>query len=213
MKFTPFPPFGRLALNKNCISTRKIQGFSVSENFKTTCLTVSQALLSSKIEAKCKELAFFTYRNDAVARVLGCPPGPKKAQKACVGAIFDDFQRFWALFGLHRAPALTKLKNDPREPKNETQKPQRPRMIPKRPKMTPQEAQNEPQEVLVLLVGCWLLVVRCWLLLRLLLLLLWLLVVVVVRCCCHETTKKGKQTHTPTSCEAFGGPAAGGRSP
>lgn len=60
--------------------------------------------------------------------------------------MFNDFQRFWALFGLHRAPALTKLKNYPREANNETQKPQMPKIIPKRPKMTPQEAQNEPQE-------------------------------------------------------------------
>ena len=118
----------------------------------------------------------FTNRNDAVARVFGCTPGPKNAQKAWFEAMFNDFQRCWALFGLHRAPAPTKPKNDPREPKNETQKPQRPRMIPKRPKMTPQEAQNEPQEapeacsllsflLLFVVLFLWLFLWLLWLLL------------------------------------------------
>ena len=54
-------------------------------------------------------------------------------------AIVNYFQRFWALFGLHRAPAPTKPKNDPREPQNE--RPEAPEA-----KNEPQEAQNEPQE-------------------------------------------------------------------
>ena len=96
-----------------------------------------EALFSIEIAAKCKEIAFSASSNHAVARVLGSPQGPKKAQKACFGAILCRFEHFWPLFRLRRAPAPTKLKNSRRETQKE------PPAAPEA-KTAPQEARNEP---------------------------------------------------------------------
>ena len=98
-----------------------------------------EALFSIEIAAKCKEIAFFASKNHAVARVLGSPQGPKKAQKACFGAMLGSFEACWPLFRLRRAPAPTKPKNSRREPQKE------PPAAPEA-KTAPQEARNAPQK-------------------------------------------------------------------
>ena len=73
---------------------RRIQGFRVSAKAETPYFTVSQALFSSKIAAKCKKTAFFHSGNVAVVRISGFPEAPPKTQKAHFDAILSDVGAF-----------------------------------------------------------------------------------------------------------------------
>ena len=133
-----FPSFGRQTRWKKSICIRGIQGFCVSAKAETSYFTVSQALFSSKIVAKCWKTTFFHSGNVAVVRIAGSPEAPPKAQKAHFHAILSHLGHFQALW---------RLKNEPQEPsgnrskraQHEPQEAPGPTMSPKRPKKTPQK--------------------------------------------------------------------------
>ena len=84
-----------------------MHGFGVSAKGETCIFTLSQALFSSKIAAKCRKTTTFHYGNGAVVRISGSPEAPPKAQKHNVDAVLSNFGHFQAHW---------KLKNQPQEP-------------------------------------------------------------------------------------------------
>jgi hypothetical protein len=107
---------------------------------------VSQALFSSEIEAKCKEIAFFTSGNDAVARVWGAPLGLERLKKHGLELFLTVYNAFGPFSGSAGKPPRENPKMTPGSPKMSPQRPKRPRMSPKRPKRSPKRPKMSPKK-------------------------------------------------------------------